>query len=99
GRRTYELGIRVALGAQKGDVVRLVARETIPMVGAGVLIGLVASLGLTRFVRALLYEITPGDPLTFVGVAAVLSVVAMIAALVPARRAARVDPVIALRSE
>jgi predicted permease len=98
-RRTHELGIRVALGAQRADVVRLVARETIPMVGAGVAIGLVAAAGLTRFLRSMLYQVAATDPLTFAGVAVVLAVVAIIAALVPARRAARVDPVIALRAE
>ncbi len=98
-RRTHELGIRVALGAQTGDVLGLVARETIPMIGIGVGLGLVSALGLTRFLRSLLYEVRPGDPLTFVGVAAVLAAIGVIAALVPARRALRVDPVIALRSE
>jgi putative ABC transport system permease protein len=98
-QRTHELGIRVALGAQRADVLRLVVRETVPMIGAGIVIGGVAAFGLTRFLRSLLYEITPSDPGTFVAVALLLSVVGLIAALVPARRAARVDPVLALRSE
>jgi predicted permease len=98
-QRTRELGIRLALGAQRNDVLWLVARETAPMVGAGVIAGLVAALGLTRFARAMLYEIQPNDPTTFAGVAITLTVVAVVAALVPARRASRVDPVIAIRSE
>jgi len=96
-QRTHELGIRLALGAQRSDVVRLVARETMPMVIFGLAIGLGAALGLTRFVQSMLYQVAPNDPLTFGGVAAVLAVVALVAALVPARRAARVDPCVALR--
>jgi ABC-type antimicrobial peptide transport system permease subunit len=98
-QRTRELGIRLALGAQRTDVLWLVARETAPMVAGGVVVGLVAALGLTRFVRTMLYEIPPNDPTTFAGVAITLSAVAVVAALVPARRASRVDPVIAIRSE
>jgi putative ABC transport system permease protein len=96
-QRTHELGIRLALGAQRADVIRLVARETVPMVGLGVVIGLAAAFGLARFVRSMLYEVAPNDPLTFGSVAVVLAAVAMAAALVPARRAARVDPCVALR--
>ncbi len=98
-QRTRELGIRLALGAQRTDVLRLVARETAPMVAGGVVVGLIAALGLTRFVRAMLYEIQPNDPVTFVGVAITLSVVGAVAALVPARRASRVDPVTAIRND
>jgi len=97
-QRTHELGIRVALGARPGDVIALVARETIPMVGAGLVTGLVVAAALTRFIRSMLYEIQPGDPTTFVGVSLVLAAIAIVAALLPARRAARVDPVIALRN-
>jgi putative ABC transport system permease protein len=96
-QRTHELGIRLALGAQRRDVVRLVARETMPMVVVGLAIGLGAALGLARFVRSMLYQVAPNDPATFAGVAAVLAAVAVVAALVPARRAARVDPCVALR--
>lgn len=98
-QRTRELGIRLALGAQRGDLIRLVARETTPMVATGVVVGLIAALGLTRFVRTMLYEIQPTDPATFAAVAITLIAVAVVAALVPARRASLVDPVIAIRSE
>jgi ABC-type antimicrobial peptide transport system permease subunit len=97
-QRTHELGIRVALGARPSDVITLVARETIPMVGAGLVAGLVVAAALTRFIRSMLYEIQPGDPATFLGVSLVLAAIAIVAALLPARRAARVDPVIALRN-
>jgi putative ABC transport system permease protein len=98
-QRARELGIRVALGARRPDVVSLVLRETLPMVGAGVLIGLSAGLALGRVMRAMLYEVQPADPATLAGVAALLAAVGLLAALVPARRAARVDPVITLRNE
>jgi putative ABC transport system permease protein len=96
-QRTRELGIRVALGAQRGDVVRLVARETGPMLGAGIVLGLGIAIVLARFIRSMFYDIQPTDPVTLVGVAVLLGVVGVVAALVPSRRAARVDPVIALR--
>lgn len=98
-QRTHELGIRVALGARAGDVIRLVARETLPMVGIGALAGLVVAVLLTRFVRSLLYEIQPGDPITYLGVVGVLVTMGAVAALLPARKAARIDPVVALRAE
>jgi ABC-type antimicrobial peptide transport system permease subunit len=98
-QRTRELGIRLALGAQRTDVLWLVAGEAAPMVAVGVVVGLAAALGLTRFVRTMLFEIQPNDPTTFAAVAITLSVVAVVAAVVPARRASRVDPVIAIRSE
>lgn len=98
-QRTRELGIRLALGAQRTDVLRLVARETAPMVTTGVVVGLAAALGLTRFVRAILYEIQPNDPATFAGVSITIAVVAVVAALIPAQRASRVDPMLAIRSE
>jgi len=98
-QRTREIGIRLALGARPNDVRRLVARETAPMVCAGVVIGLAAAFALARLARSMWYEVGPNDPLTFAGVAIALGVVAVIAAAVPARRAARVDPVIAIRNE
>jgi putative ABC transport system permease protein len=98
-QRTRELGIRVALGAQGRDLARLVVRETTPMVAGGIAAGLVIGVVLSRVVAALFYEMRPGDPLTFGGVAVLLAIVALVAALVPARRAARVDPTQVLRGE
>ncbi len=98
-QRSHELGIRLALGALPANVIGLVARETVPMIAAGAAIGVVAALGLTRFIRSMLYEISPGDPATFTSVALLLGAVGIVAAILPARRAARVDPVIALRNE
>jgi len=98
-QRMHELGIRVALGAQGRDVVGLVAGETLPMVGIGVAAGLVAALAVGRVLRSMFYEVQPGDPLTYGGVALTLAVLAVVAALGPARRALGVDPVIALRSD
>ena len=97
-QRTRELGIRVALGARPADVISLVAAETVPMVGAGILAGLLIAAGLTRFARSMLYEIQPGDPRTFIGVALLLGAIGIVAAFLPARKAARVDPVVALRN-
>jgi predicted permease len=98
-QRTHELGIRMALGAQRSDLVGLVLRETVPMVGIGVLAGLVLSLGLARFARSMLYEVRGVDPLIAAAVGALLMLVAITAAALPARRAARVDPMVALRSD
>ena len=98
-RRAHELGIRVALGAARADVVRLVMVETLSMVAVGVVVGVIAAMGLTRFAQSLLYEVSANDPATFVGVALVLATVGVVAAIAPARRAAGVDPAIALRSE
>ncbi|HEX5424565.1 MAG TPA: ABC transporter permease [Candidatus Acidoferrales bacterium] len=98
-RRTQEIGIREALGAQPRDVLRLVVGEGARLAGAGILIGLALSLGLARLMSSLLFGITPADPLTFIGVSAMLAAVALLASYVPARRAMRVDPMIALRYE
>ena len=98
-QRTHEIGMRVALGAQQNDVLRLVLGHGMKLTVIGVAIGVGAALGLTRLVRGLLFGVGPNDPLTFVTVAILLTFVALIACYVPARRAARVDPLIALRYE
>jgi putative ABC transport system permease protein len=98
-QRTHELGIRMALGAQKRDVVQLVLRETLPMVTTGVLVGLAVGVGISRLLEAMLYEVRATDPATIAGVALVLCGVGLIAALLPARRAATVSPMVALHVE
>ena len=99
GQRTHEIGIRIALGAQRHDVLKLVLGEGTKTALIGVAIGLLAALGLTRWMASVLYGISATDPLTFVAVALVLTSVALAACYIPARRAMRVDPIIALRYE
>ena len=98
-RRTNEIGIRLALGAGRGDVQWMVLRESLWMVAAGMAVGIPAALALTQLVREALYGIQPNDPLSFVVAGALMVVVAAVAAWIPARRAARVDPLRALRCE
>ena len=98
-QRTRELGIRVALGASAHDVERLVVRQGMTPVGIGVLVGLIAALAATRVMQSLLYGVRPTDPLTLASVTVVLAVIAFLASWIPARRATRVDPMVALRSE
>jgi len=95
--RTHEIGIRVALGAHPGDVLAMVTRQGLKLTAAGVVIGAGLALGLARLITTFLFGVKPSDPSTYVAVAVGLTVVALLACYVPARRAAKVDPMIALR--
>jgi putative ABC transport system permease protein len=98
-RRTREIGIRMALGAARADVIGLVARQSLTLTAAGIVLGLIGAAGVTRYLRGLLFGVTPLDPTTFVGVAVTFAFVAVLAASVPAKRATTVDPLVALRCE
>src|SRR5206468_7240447 len=97
--RTPEIGIRLALGAQRGDVLGLVLRQGMQLAAAGVLVGLAGAVGLTRVLRNFLYGVSPTDPMTFAAIPLILVIIALLACWLPARRAAKVDPMEALRYE
>jgi ABC-type antimicrobial peptide transport system permease subunit len=97
--RTREIGIRMALGAQAPDVLAMVLRHAAILLGAGLAIGWAAAALVTRYAASLLYGVSPTDPWTFAAVSAVLAAAAWLACYLPARRAARVDPTVALRYE
>ena len=98
-RRTQELGLRMALGATRGAVARLVLTQSLRLAAAGAVLGLLASLAGTRVLSKVLFGLTANDPATMAGAIALLLAVALVAGSVPARRAARVDPLVALRTE
>ena len=96
-QRTHEIGVRMALGAQIGDVLRLVLWRAMLLATIGIGIGIAGAIAVTRYLSALLFGVKPIDVITFIGVAIVLAVVVLVACLVPARRAAKIDPLEALR--
>lgn len=98
-QRTHEIGIRMALGAGRGNVATLIAKQSLPVALIGIVCGLGAAAGLSRLMRGMLYQIDAADPATFAGVSILVLIVAMAAALIPARRAMRVDPMVALRHD
>jgi ABC-type antimicrobial peptide transport system permease subunit len=98
-QRTREIGIRLALGAQTGEVKRMFVRYGVTLAGAGIVCGLAAAAGMTRLMKSLLFGIGPLDPITYVAVPLILALATVMASYLPARRAASVDPVEALRSE
>jgi putative ABC transport system permease protein len=98
-RRSKEIGVRMALGARRGEVLWMIVRESLRLIGAGIIIGVPSAVILMRLARSFLFGLTTADPLTLATAVAVLMVVALSAAYVPARRASRVDPMVALRVE
>src|SRR5262249_55209369 len=98
-QRTREIGIRVALGADRAAVVSMVLRQALGLAGVGVSLGVVGAAALTGVMRKMLFDLSPTDPVTFVAVALTLFTVAVAAAWIPARRATGVDPVVALRND
>jgi putative ABC transport system permease protein len=98
-QRTHEIGLRMALGAQRRDVMKMVVRQGMALAAIGVAAGLIASYALTRLMKTLLFGVSATDPLTFTVIALSLGLIALLACWIPARRAAKVDPMIALRCE
>jgi putative ABC transport system permease protein len=98
-QRSREFGIRVALGARPGQIVRMVVGQNLRVVGLGLVAGLLVAIPATRLLRGLLYQVGPNDPTTFIAIGAMLAAVAIVASYLPARRGTRVDPVVTLKAE
>jgi putative ABC transport system permease protein len=98
-RRTHEIGVRMALGAERSDVLKLVIKKGLLLIVIGLVIGAGGALAVTRVLRSLLFGVTPTDPMTFVAVSLLLMVVGLVACYIPALRATKIDPMVALRYE
>jgi ABC-type antimicrobial peptide transport system permease subunit len=98
-RRTREIGVRMALGAAQRNVLGIVVGQGIVLTFAGLAMGIAAAIGLTRYLKSVLFDVRPGDPITLAAVATILLLVGLLASYVPARRATNVDPMVALRNE
>ncbi|MGH9428080.1 MAG: FtsX-like permease family protein, partial [Terriglobia bacterium] len=98
-QRSREIGVRIALGAQRSAVLALVLRRGLKLAGAGIVLGLIGAISLTQLLRSLLFGVSPADPLTFLAVPVLMVLVALLACWLPAQRAAKVDPMEALRNE
>jgi putative ABC transport system permease protein len=98
-QRTHEIGIRIALGAQRAQILKMIFRQGLLIVGLGLAVGIFATLGISRLVASLLVGVAGTDPLTYAAVSILLTIVALTACYIPARRAMRVDPMTALRYE
>jgi putative ABC transport system permease protein len=98
-QRTHEIGVRVALGAQRRDILRMALGEGMVLVAIGLGVGLVGAAIVTRFLRSMLFSVTATDPLTFASIALLLAAVALLACFIPAQRATQVDPLVALRED